>query len=382
MNTIIEYYQAVEEYNVMCDILQNINKAIVMYEYGDSSKLCQLYDVFLESTDRFKKAAAIENWMKTNNYGDPHGNNPSKAQKAMRMRNYLIQHDFDPVTETIAVPGTTPNSPPRRMKFLIDKFIKDNNPDGSPIIDRMNNVEPGYLPEAKADIDLIEQRPPLSISDIEGSSARQEDYDKRKAAGKLNYTRGTVNFPEHIMMPSKILKDKQNVQQFVPGHETGHADSHAKSPTYQQKKYIKIDDTAAVNSSAVSSLGGGYSINPNVFSKETDDPNDSANKFIASNKYRLNGHDAHPEELHADEFGLKNANMRTKYAGRQRAKGTRQMSPDEAQNAMMKISKQTNTGAPKEVMNKELESVKARGDYLRQQINEFFTFLNNDMRWI
>jgi len=371
---ILEYYSTIANSNIMTEIANNINKGIMMYEYGDPSGLLQLYDIYCEATDRSKKAEIIENWMKANNYGDPHGKNPSKAKKAMRMRNFLIQHDFDPETETIAIPGIKPNDPPRRIKFMIDKFIGIDDDDSTKnIVKRNSGVTPGYVPEAIADVELSEQIPNISMSDYEGSLARREDYLRRKKAGKLKSTKHAINMPEYIQMPSKILKDKQAVAQMTTGHETGHADSHAKSKTYNKKKSLKIDSDHNLLKDTINNAFT-YSIDPDAFSKETFDPDDPANEFIKKNAHRLDMHDRHPEEIHADEFGLANGRMRTKHAGKKNAKKTRKMTPDEAQRGLTLGIQKLAGGVS--------DSTKARAEYLGNKIKEFFTFLDNDMVWM
>ena len=114
------------EDNVMEALLRCLDKADMMLEYAGYGNpaldeyVSEMFELFMESTARRKKADEIDAYMKKHNWGDVNSKTPAQAKKARALRNFLIMQDFDPKTGTIKsdVDG-------HRVKFNI------NNANGS-----------------------------------------------------------------------------------------------------------------------------------------------------------------------------------------------------------------------------------------------------------
>ena len=97
-----------------------LNKAEQIIEYagiGDASDeyVMELFNIFMEATDRRKKADEIDEYMRKHNWGDVNANSSAKKKKAHQIRNFLIMQDFDPKTGTIKS-----SDGKRRIKFNIN----------------------------------------------------------------------------------------------------------------------------------------------------------------------------------------------------------------------------------------------------------------------
>ena len=116
----------------VCEAMENcLNKAEQIIEYagiGEASDeyVMELFDIFMEATDRRKKADEIDEYMRKHNWGDVNANSSAKKKKAHQIRNFLIMQDFDPKTETIKS-----SDGKRRIKFnmngLSNKFTSGPN---------------------------------------------------------------------------------------------------------------------------------------------------------------------------------------------------------------------------------------------------------------
>lgn len=95
------------ENNVMEAALQCLDEADMMLEYAGYGNpaldeyVSEMFELFMESTARRKKADEIDVYMKKHNWGDVNAKTPAQAKKARALRNFLIMQDFDPKTETI-----------------------------------------------------------------------------------------------------------------------------------------------------------------------------------------------------------------------------------------------------------------------------------------
>lgn len=112
--------QQINEYEVIHNIMDKIDLYIESDLTATESfddLIAEMYDVYLEATDRRKQQQEIAKYMRDNQMGDVEGSNPSKRKKARKVQNTLLQHDFDPKTQTIRSDVTNADGSQMRVKL-------------------------------------------------------------------------------------------------------------------------------------------------------------------------------------------------------------------------------------------------------------------------
>lgn len=83
-----------------------LDKVCTMLEYAGYTDytddlIAEMFDIYLEATDRRKKADEIDKYLTDKNVANVKSGNPHKARQARQVRNFLMTQDFDPKTGTI-----------------------------------------------------------------------------------------------------------------------------------------------------------------------------------------------------------------------------------------------------------------------------------------
>lgn len=124
INDLIDITQ-LSVFESMMDYMNKIETIIEYAGYTDYADdlIAEMFDVYLEATDRRKKADEIDKYLADKNVVNAGAKNPSKARKARQVRNFLMTQDFDPKTGTIKSDYKDKNgkSPRINLKFDVDK---------------------------------------------------------------------------------------------------------------------------------------------------------------------------------------------------------------------------------------------------------------------
>lgn len=302
--------------NVLMDLI-NKNELFIESGYMDNEAcddfINEMFSIYTEATDRNKQQKAIAQYMRDNGYGDPNGNNPSNAKKARRLQNTLLQHDFNPVDETI------------RSDYI-------NPKDGST----------KRVPFRMYDKPTVDQR--LDGTEVGG--------DAHFGSSKL---RGSNDYNQHVNIPSKEIKQgSQSLTQFKLHHELGHHKS--------QNAYTDSHNTYGTMTDNLPSSDPAVQMSKKAGSKEYPYVND---------------HDKRPEELYADLNGAKNARVRTKYWGRKSSgknyknklnNGTRNINNQEIEKVFNNLSENMKK-IHDSIKNKMLQQVEKKITALKESLN-------------
>jgi len=281
--------QQINEY----EIIHNIMNKLDLYIEADltdteafDNLIAEMYDVYLEATARRKQQQEIAKYMQDNKLGDVKGNNPSKRRKARKVQNTLLQHDFDPKTQTIRSDVTNPNSSSKRVALKV----------------------------RKADID--------------------EDDDELLDTGP-----GPVYVPgdtdSAISMPlSYLKKEKQGSAGFYTHHELGHHKSEHEGTSSMFARTPKNTQRTSPNDPGMRHI-----IDTKKSGKYVNNHDDGS--------YLRSDGKENPEELYADLHGARAARVRTKHWGNKSSgkkykeklnKGTRSLTDKEILNIFKRMS--------------------------------------------
>ena len=118
-----------------------LDKVCTMLEYAGYTDyaddlIAEMFDVYLEATDRRKKADEIDKYLADKNVVNAGAKNPNKARKARQVRNFLMTQDFDPKTGTIKSDHKDKNGKSPRIDLKLNGLsnshlapIGNNNPE-------------------------------------------------------------------------------------------------------------------------------------------------------------------------------------------------------------------------------------------------------------
>ena len=245
------------QYDVLNTLINLINKNELFIESGYINNeayddfVNEMFEIYLEATQRNKDQKAIAQYMRDHNLGDVNGKNPSNVKRARKLQNTLLQHDFDPKTETIR--------------------SDVNNPDGSA------------------------KRVPLRMYN---TKTVDSSLDGKKIDNDAHFGR-TVNDNQYINIPSNDMKKhSQSDAQFTLHHELGHHKSYNTYASQHKGQTGYTNENLPENDPA------------NVMLTQATQTRSGIKKYPY-----INNHDRSSEELHADLHGAQNARVRTKHWG-------------------------------------------------------------------
>ena len=258
--------------SVMDTMINLIDKNNVITEYTENDDITDIIMesmmIFMESKNRDRDKTPrneISKWMEKKGYWYT-GDNPKKKKECMRMYHFLQQHKFDPKDETYESDIESDNGKRKRIKLAID--YDDSDPDSNP------------------------------NKNIRNSELKDNAW----------YSRATKS----ISIGSPMMKNKQQLSQFILKHEEGHANDHDKQQS--EDKNIKNIKNAA-----------------NQFLNDTK----KTGQFV-------NSHDTDSAELYADLYGAKHSKIRTKGAGEKHGQTTRNFKRKDVEKAFNKLSHMLN----------------------------------------
>ena len=317
-----------------------IDKLYSILEYCDDEEyvddlISEAYEIYLEATQRRKKADEIDDFMKKNNLGDINAVNPKKRKQARQLRNTLLQHDFKPgYEEVVGKDGYLHKRPAGTIRSDIDP----TNPNiaRNEIKDTIR-WDPSILPRQKDESFWTREKKIDKEFKKHGS-----DYAKKYGRIKLRFDN------------NRFYNDEHNNR----SNNSNEENAHYKGENLLDKRFIK-GDVRGINMPSSKFRKAGYNKEFNqILSHEKahdvfnltgqsynwrdrwkpENKNERGIKAIDEAKARgkkIHSHDdgtyltadydqevgtkQSPEELEADLHAAKTARIRTKYAGRKRA---------------------------------------------------------------
>ena len=278
-----------------------------------------LDEMFTESMMYFVEYASkdkdeITKWMAKKGFWYD-GNNPNKKKKCMRMYHFLKQHDFNPSDETYQTNAIDKNGNKKRipMKFDRDAVQATLTEDEKKLLQEMidkkaiirNSSNGEMMPDMTKLYDFGEDG---SMLDSMLKYARV--LAKVYVGNMLQEGSNSFYDPENdeVALSSKLIKGKQSMSQFLSAHEEGHGND------FGGKKH----GTTAENRAEIA--------------KGKREAREY--KYKTENKgLHMNEHDKQSYEGYADKYGVLNAQIRNKNAGKKHAKKTRNINRNELKNA-------------------------------------------------
>lgn len=121
----IQYNVFNSDIDVSIALESYLDKVCTMLEYAGYTDytddlISEMFDVYLEATDRRKKADEIDKYLADNGITDAKPKTPQKARQAKQIRNFLMTQDFDPKTGTIKSDYKDKNGKSPRIVLKLD----------------------------------------------------------------------------------------------------------------------------------------------------------------------------------------------------------------------------------------------------------------------
>lgn len=310
-----------------------------------------LDEMFVESMMYFVEYTAkdkdeITKWMAKNGYWYD-GDNPNKKKKCMRMYHFLKQHDFNPSDETYQTNAIDKNGNKKRIPMKFDrnavttKLTDEDKKLLQEMIDKKAIIKNG-AGEMTPDMRKL----PYDEDNMIGSMLKYATVLGKVAVGNmLQEGKNSFYDPDNneVALSSKLIKGKQSMSQFLSAHEEGHANdfSGKKQGTTPENKAEIAKGKREAREYKYKTEGKGL---------------------------HMNMHDKQSIEGYADKYGVQNAQIRNKNAGKKHAKKTRNINNNEIKHALQIIDNiVTDKG-----MNIKPEHL---SDPIKAQINAIDTFL-------
>ena len=272
----IDFITMESEMNVCDSIYNTLDKIDYMMEYNASDEyiddlVMEAFEIYLEATNRRKKADEIDQYIRDKKYGDANASTPHKAKNAKQLRNFLIQHDFDPKTETIK----------------------------SDVLGKRINF---YMPRKDDD-------------------GHYNKYDEKITVSPDNITKQMTN-------AQQMLAHERGHHVFGNTTPSGKPLPFIRDPEDSTGKKLVLDKNGNPIRDMSKSKHNNW-IDPDIPENKNERGIKHLDEAKASGK-NINRHDdgsytildvdkQSPEELEADLYAAKTARVRTKYAGRKRA---------------------------------------------------------------
>jgi hypothetical protein len=243
-----------------------LDKVCTMLEYAGYTNyaddlIAEMFDIYLEATDRRKKADEIDKYLTDKGIVDAKSKTPHEAKKARQVRNFLMTQDFDPKTETIKSDHKDKNGKSPR----IDLKLNDNKDYSSSEIENLIGLTNKTLKGKAANRAFITTHEKgHDLFSRDGRSAQwakgnRDDYDNKNERG--------IKFINKAIDSGKKINDHDNGE-YITTYNGGNgyspeeleADLHASKTARVRTKY-------AGNKKAVKRSGATRNLNDTEIDK-------------------------------------------------------------------------------------------------------------------